>query len=156
MTWTTGVLGLVLLLLQWFRMRSFKPSFLSVQFATSIEGLQDILDRWTPDQRSTHTRMLLVDFVALACYGSWGYLASTAPNDAWLVDVPAWLRQIVPFLMPAAAFADACENVCLLWVTAERPSSFARRWFLLAKFATIAKFGILIAFLLIFIAYTYK
>lgn len=154
MVWTTGILSLALLLVQWFWMRRFKPSFMTVQLASSLDRLHRILDQWSPSQRSTHRRMLFLDFLALACYGSFGYLVSTAPHDAWLADAPGALQRAAPFLFPVAALADAVENVCLLSLTEGRPTRAKRLLFPFAKLATIVKLAAFIAFLMILLAYS--
>lgn len=154
MVWTSGILALALLLVQWFVMRRFKPSFMTLQLASSLDRLHQALKQWSPSQRSAHRRMLFLDFLALACYGSFGYLVSTAPHDAWLANTPGALQRTVPFFLPAAAIADAIENVCLLILTGGRPTRAKRLLFPFAKLATIAKFAAIIAFLLLWFAYS--
>lgn len=136
--WTLLAVALALVALTHGQLRALRPSFLAPQFAWRRSAFDAIVARWTAPQRAAYRFWLRVDFVTLACYGGFGWLWSNG------VGAAGWCA----FALPAAATADAVENVLHLRLTGPDRSSAGDAPYRIAGAASALKFGLVAAFVL--------
>ena len=134
--WILLAPALALVVVTHWQLRALRPSFLATQFAWSRAGFDGIVARWSARQRAAYRLWQRADFVTLACYGAFGWLwAGAAGHAPWLVG-----------MLPAAAMADALENVLHLRFTrpgaAPAPDALHRA----AGFASALKFMLIAGF----------
>jgi len=114
--WLTGLASLALFAgLGWF-LAPLEPGVLALQFAFTPRSFAAIVHAWPPEHLLRYRAHLPVDFLLLACYGSFGCLfASRSPIFA---RHPPRVRLAVAWALPVAAAFDAAENALHLWLTA--------------------------------------
>lgn len=134
--WTLLAVALALVALTNLRLRALRPSFLAPQFAWRRAAFDAIVARWSAPQRAAYRFWLRVDFVTLVCYSSFGWLWSNG------VGAAGWLT----CALPAAAAADAVENVLHLHLTGPGAGSAGDAPYRVAGSASALKFGLVAAF----------
>lgn len=114
-------------------LRGLRPSFLAPQFASSRRAFDAIVGQWSDAQLAAYRRWLRIDFATLACYAGFGWL--WAAGSTWLA-----------LALPAAALADAAENLLHLRLTRPGATSAAEVLYLASGIASTLKFGLIAAF----------
>lgn len=109
--WLTGGLGLLLFVGLSIFLAPLEPGVLQLQFAFTPRAFGQIVHTWQAEGLARYRAHLPADFALLLSYASFGYLLATRTRLA--ASGGAWAR----WLLPAAALADALENVLHLWLT---------------------------------------
>ncbi len=108
----TGGLALLLFAGLAILLAPLEPSVLQLQFAFAPRAFGQIVHTWQSEGLARYRAHFPADFALLLSYATFGYLFATRTRLAALGG--AWAR----WLLPAAALADALENVLHLWLTA--------------------------------------
>ncbi len=121
-----------------------EPGIVPLQLAATPRAFGAIVHAWGPEGLARYRAHFAADFVLLAGYGLLGWR---------LVQLTALFAALAPrahtaaaWMLPAAALADAAENLLHLWLTAAprfgpawpyglAAASAAAKWLLLAGFA---------------------
>ncbi|MBI3148629.1 MAG: hypothetical protein HYZ17_08985 [Betaproteobacteria bacterium] len=110
--WLTGGLGLLLFVGLSIFLAPLEPSVLRLQFAFTPRAFGQIVHTWQVEGLARYRAHFPADFALLLSYAVFGYLLARRTRLAAMGGV--WAR----WLLPAAALADALENVLHLWLTA--------------------------------------
>ena len=114
--WLTGAAALLLFAgLAWY-LAPLEPGIVALQFAFTPRSFAVIVHAWPAEHLLRYRAHLPVDFVLLACYGSFGYLL--ASRSALFARYPAAGRIAAQWALPLAATFDAAENTLHWWLTA--------------------------------------
>ncbi len=91
------------------------PNILALQFSFTGEAFQAVLERWQAGGVALYRSHFGADFALLAAYGAFGLMAGRAHAAAH--GRAGALAHLLTWALPAAAVADAGENLLHLWLT---------------------------------------
>ncbi len=115
LVWLTGIAALALFAgLAWY-LAPLEPSVIALQFAFTPKAFASVIDAWPPEHWLRVRLHLPVDFLLLACYGSFGYLL--AARSAHFARRSPAARAAAAWALPLAATFDAAENALHWWLT---------------------------------------
>ena len=140
-----GVLALALFVTLGVYLWPLTPSILALQFTFSEPAFQAVLEKWQPSGLHLYRSHFPADFVLLALYGIFGFLFGKQFSTSHQVTVGH--AQVMVWSLPAAAMADAGENLLHLLLTNGQPNH-AQVLYAIAGVAACVKWLAFIAFTL--------
>lgn len=142
LVWLTGLAALVLAagIAAW--LAPLRPNVLVLQFAFTPRVFGEVIHAWPPEHLQRFRAHLPVDGLLLLAYGAFGWLL--AMRTRLFAQRSGLLRAWAARALPAAAAADAVENLLHWWLTAQPRFGMAPAYLLAAGCATL-KWQLLLA-----------
>lgn len=145
LAWALGLAAVTLFGAIALMLAPLEPGVLALQFAATPHAFGAVVHAWGEDGVARYRAHLPWDFALLVAYGAFGWVL--AHRTALFAGWRARERRLAAALLPAAALADAVENLLHLWLTAA-PRFDAAEVYALAAAAAGLKWCALLAFAL--------
>lgn len=107
--WLLGTLTILLFVGMVIYSAPLEPSIPTIQFSFNEATFNSVLAQWGPSGVARFKTHFAIDFPFLVSYGLFGYLLSQ--HTSLLKKLPALVRSLLSWALPAAAAMDAAENL---------------------------------------------
>ena len=144
----TGIATLVLFAGIAWHLAPLYPGIVVLELAFTPRSFGTVVHAWPPEYLLQYRLFLPVDFLLLACYGSFGYLFVS--RSRLFSQRSSTLRTATAWALPLAAIFGALEDALHMWLTAA--PRFGIPWvYALSATCAASKWAISAGFMLVVI-----
>jgi hypothetical protein len=141
----SGIAALALFVATQRRLGTLKPNLFCAQVTFTERQFRAVIEQWGSEGLTRFRSHFALDYCFLACYGLFGFALGSYLQSGSMAA--PFYRSALPWVLPAAAFFDAIENICHQRFLVAAPYSLPKFAFIVAGMSSSAKWLLSLVFL---------